>query len=253
MELEMKEYFKIIAKRWWVIVIVVMLCCGSVSVYDYYTAQPLYEASTKLIVNNTNRVEGVSRPDSSEITSNIMLINTYKDIIKTPAIMDKVIKEHPEFHRTSKELINNIKVSASTNSQVMSIIIRDYSVERAVQMVNSISEVFKREIPTIMNVDNVTILSEANVSDHPDPVSPSLLLKNFIASVISLIISLGFIFLREYLDDTIKSEKDVRVYLDKPTLAMVAKAKTSDWKHSPDNVKSKVGIEPVQHGVNHHI
>jgi capsular polysaccharide biosynthesis protein len=253
MELELKQYFEIIVRRWWFIIIMVVLCCGSVSAYDYYTSQPLYEASTKLIVNNTNRVEAQARLDTNEISSNIMIINTYKEIIKTPAIMDKVIAAHPEINRTSKDLSDNVKVGSSTNSQVMSISIRDYSYRQAVQTVNAISEVFKREVPSIMNVDNVTILSVASESDHPDPVSPNLLVKNFIAFVISLIISFGIILLREYLDDTIKSEEDVRVYLGKPTLAMVAKAKASEWRNTSDFTKSKVGIEPVQQGINHQI
>jgi capsular polysaccharide biosynthesis protein len=248
MELELKQYFEIIVRRWWFIIIVVVLCCGSVSAYDYYSTQPLYEASTKLIVNNTNPIEGQVRLDTNEISSNIMIINTYKEIIKTPAIMDKVIVTHPEINRSSQDLSNNVKVGSSANSQVMSISIRDYSYQQAVQTVNAISEVFKREVPLIMNVDNVTILSVANVSDHPDPVSPSLLVKNAIAFVISLIISFGIIFLREYLDDTIKSEEDVRVYLGKPTLAMVAKAKASEWRTTSDYTKSKVGIEPSSMG-----
>ncbi|TVY01130.1 YveK family protein [Cohnella terricola] len=253
MELDIKGYLSIIAQKWWVIIVMVVLCCGSITAYDFFAAQPLYEASTKLIVNSSTRAVGPVRLDSSEISSNIMLINTYKDIIKTPAIMEKVVVSHPEFHRTTKELIDDVKVGASKDSQVMSITIRDYSLDQAVQIVNAISEVFKAEITAIMNVDNVTILSEANASDHADSVSPSLLIKNFIAFVISLIISLGIIFLREYLDDTIKSEEDVTAYLGKPTLALVAKARASEWKENSAYSKKKVGIESVQHGVNHQI
>jgi len=253
MELDIKGYFGVIAQKWWVIIVMVVLCCGSITAYDFFAAKPLYEASTKLIVSSSTRAESPVRLDSSEISSNILLINTYKDIIKTPAIMEKVVENHPEIRRTSKELANDVRVGSTKDSQVMSITIRDYSLYQAVQIVNAISEVFKQEITAIMNVDNVTILSQANASDYAESVSPSLLIKNFIAFVISLIISLGIIFLREYLDDTIKSEEDVTSYLGMPTLAMVAKARTSEWKELSAYSKKKVGIESVQHGVNHQI
>ncbi|WP_158602340.1 YveK family protein [Cohnella endophytica] len=251
MELELKDYFKIIGRRWWFIFLFVVFCCLPVSLYEYYTIQPEYEASTKLIVTNTSRDIAQARLDTNEISSNIMIINTYKEIIKSPAIMDKVVNGHPEIDRTAQNLIDNVKIVASSNSQVMNISIIDLSQEKAVQIVNAVSEVFKREIPAIMSVDNVTILSEAKVSNHPEPVSSNLLIKGLIVFVISFIIATGIIFLREYLDDTIKSEEDVRNHLGRATLAMVAKVKSSEWKSTPDYSLNKVGIESIQQGINH--
>ena len=36
---------------------------------------------------------------AQQVQSNIQLVNTYSEIIKSPRILDKVAKEHKNFHR----------------------------------------------------------------------------------------------------------------------------------------------------------
>ncbi|XID92832.1 YveK family protein [Paenibacillaceae bacterium WGS1546] len=230
MEPEIKEYLRMLLKRWWIVFGIWLIACGSTAAYHYLYAKPVYEAGIKLIVNTTNQVDGLMRPDSNLITSNIMMIDTYKEIIASSAIMQKVSDRHPDLRLTTDELIRKTKVGSSSRSQVMSITYRDESSSRAVQLVNEIGLVFRSEIPKIMNVDNVTILSEARQPSNPEPVSPGLAFKLALASVVSLILAVGFILLKEFLDDTVKSERDVMVHLGKPTLAEIAKIKRKDLK-----------------------
>ncbi len=248
MELEIKDYFKIVARRWWLILVMGAIFCAPVALYEQYMTQPSYEANTKLIVTNASRGANQTILDTNEINSNIMIINTYKEIIKSPAIMDKVKQEHPEIVRSTQQLIDDIGIAASDKSQVMNISLRDSSQDQAAIVVNAVAEVFRREIPRIMSVDNVTILSAAKQLDHPVPVPSNLLLKLILMAFVSFVCSIGIIFLREYLDDTIKTEEDVRAYLGQPTLAMVAKARIPEWRGRADAIKGKVGIESIQQG-----
>ncbi|QTH41270.1 lipopolysaccharide biosynthesis protein [Cohnella sp. LGH] len=228
MEPDMKEYVKLLLKRGWLIGGIVLLCCGATAVYDRLFASPVYEASIKLIVNTANQVDGLMRPDSNLITSNIMMIDTYKEIIATPVIMQKVAAKHPEFNLTADELIRKTRVQSSSNSQVMSVAYRDESPTRAVALANEIGLVFRDEIPQIMNVDNVTILSESKSPSELESISMGLTFKLALAFILSLIASVSVVFLKEYMDDTLKDEKDVRVYLDKSTLAEISRIKRSE-------------------------
>lgn len=240
MELELKVFFWILFKRLWFICGVIAMICGATAVHHTQYTQPIYKASSKLIVNTSNPVEGLGRPNSNDISSNMMLIGTYKEIISSSAIMEKVKKENPEITLGLNELISAVHVASNSGSQVISISIKETSLEQAVSTVNTIAKVFKSEIPEIMNVDNVTILSEAKSTDNPDPVSYGLLFKLIIALLISLMLSIGIVVLWEYLDDTIKSEKDVSVYLGIPTLGVIAKMQKSDL-NSNRSKKNMVG------------
>lgn len=231
-ELDLRDYFQIVRKRLWLIVSIVVLVCGVAGVYSLFIKKPVYEASTKIIVNQTPTQSAGSQLDLNQINTNIQLINTYKEIIKTPAILDIVINNYPQFNITSEELLKKVNVSSVNNTQVMTLVVRDNSYQRAAEIVNAISLVFKDEIPSLFNVENVSILNEAKVNPltEPGPVEPNILLNMAIAFIVSLMIGLGVAFLLEYMDDTLKTEADIEKYLGLPTIAMITRLGEEDQK-----------------------
>jgi len=228
MELELKDYLAIIRKRLIMLIAIVVIASSVTAVYSYYFVDPVYQAATKLIVNKKNDL--ADQLDINSVNLNLRLIDTYKEIIKTTAIMDKVVSAHPEFGMSSEQLIARIKVSSVNNTQVMTLSIRDQSYEKAVEVVNAVAKVFVEEIPELMAVDNVSILNTAKLIRNPSPVAPNPTLNIAISLIVSLMLGVGIAFLLEYLDDTIKTEKDVRDVLGLPTIAMIPKVKRADME-----------------------
>lgn len=228
MELELKEYVRIFRKRLWIIFSIVLTSTLIAGIISYYFMQPVYSASAKLIVNKSEDSKGKEAFDYGTVSVDIKLVNTYKEIIKTPAIMDRVVERYPEIKLSSEALINKVKVSSVNETQVMTISVQDQSQKQAVRIVNAISEVFQSEISSIMKVDNVTILNRAKESDRTAPVSPNPTTNIAISFLISLLVSIGIAFLLEYMDDTIKTEKDVENYLGIPTLGVITKIRPKD-------------------------
>lgn len=232
MELDLKDYLKIIRKRVWMILIIVLFTSIATGIVSYFFIKPVYEASTKLIVNKSNEGQGINQAvDINSVNLNLRLIDTYKEVIKTPRIMDKVVKEHPELELSTEQLIQKIRVSSVNNTQVMTLVVQDYSYDKAANIANAVSQVFQKEIPSIMKVDNVSLLNEALPKENPVPVKPNPKLNIAISLVVSLMIAVGIAFLLEYLDDTIKTEEDVLKYLELPTLTMITKVKEEDFIH----------------------
>lgn len=229
-ELDLREYFLIVRKRLTLIVIFVLVCTVAAGAYTKLFKDPIYEASTKIIVNRTSESIAVGALDINAINSNIKMIETYKEVIKTPAILGKVAEQYPQLGLTAKELVKKIKVSSVNDTQVMTLAVEDVSYRKAAEIVNAISMVFQEEIPNIFQVENVSILNEALLDDQPAPVSPNLTLNIIIAFVVSLMVAVGIAFLLEYMDDTIKTEADVERYLGQPTLAMVARVDASEFQ-----------------------
>ena len=227
MELDLKDYIKVLRKRIWLIILIVLISCIATAVVSFYFIEPVYEASTKLIVNKADR-QGPDPMDLNTVNMNIRLIDTYKEVIKTPRIMDKVVEAHPEFGLTADQLIDKVRVSSVNNTQVMTLIVQDKSYDKAAAIANAVSEVFQQEIPLIMSVDNVSLLNKAKPMDNPVPVKPNPKLNIAISFVVSLMVALGLAFLLEYLDDTIKTEEDIRQALGLPTLAVIAKINEED-------------------------
>ncbi len=237
--MELKDFLKIIRKRLWLLAAFVCVCCTVSGIYSYYYAVPIYEASTKLIVNQSSEDFGLTGINLNEVNTNIQLIATYKEIIKTPAIMGKVVEQYPELQLNADELIGKVRVNSVNDTQVMTLIVSDPSYRRAAQIVNAVSRVFLKEIPEIMKVDNVTILNEADADDGAPSVSPHRKMNVAITFVVSSMLILSVIFLLEYLDDTVKSEEDVRNHLGLPTLAMISKMKKAETSPKPASPKKQ--------------
>lgn len=227
-ELDLRQYMAIIRKRLAIIIIFVLICSAAAAVFSIYFKEPLYEASTKIIVNQTTSQLATGQLDLNQINTNIRMIDTYKEIIKTPAILDKVVARYSELGFTANELARKIKVSSVNNTQVMTLVVQDVDYRKAAETVNAVSNVFRDEIQHIFKVENVSILNEADLNAQPNPVSPNVKLNIAIAFVVSLMLAIGIVFLLEYLDDTIKTEADVLDCLGLPTLAMISKMNPED-------------------------
>ena len=236
LELELKDYFKILKKRIWLILISMTLITSATAAVSIYLLDPVYEASTKLIVNkNMESLPAGSQAtlDLNMINMNIRLIDTYKEVIKTEAIMDRVVEQYPELNLTAGQLIAKVRVSSVNNTQVMTVSVQDESYNQAARIANAVSMVFQQQIPTIMSVDNVTILNEAKLNATPAPVRPNPMLNIAIGLILSLMLGVGFSLLLEYLDDSIKSEEDVLQHLQLPTLSVIVKIEDSDLGKAP--------------------
>lgn len=234
--MELKEYGRILTKRIWLIIAIVVVITALTAVKSYYFTTPVYQADTKLIVNQQTMIgNGAQTLDYSDVQTNIKLINSYKEIIKSAAIMDKVAQIYPDLKLSSDELAGRVTVSSASDSQVMNLSFTSTSYTQAAKAVNAIAKVFKDQIPYIMKVDNVAILSSANVDDTPAPINTKPTLNIAVAFIVSLMLGIGLAFLLDYLDDTIKSEQDIANVLELPMLAMITKfepAGTSSHKPS---------------------
>ncbi|MFT9486545.1 MAG: YveK family protein [Tepidibacillus sp.] len=237
MELDLRELFAIIKKRIRLIVLITLITTLASGVISFFVLTPIYESSTELLVNKTESdINAIV--NYNDIQTNLKLIETYNVIIKSPRIIDLVVKNY-HLDLTTEELTKKIQVNAVKDSQVMSITVTDPDQAKAAMLANAVADTFKEEIVKIMKVDNVQILTEAKALDHPSPVKPKPLLNVAIAFVLGLMVSIGIVFLLEYLDTTVKSEQEIEKLLGYPVLGSIGTIdKAQEGKRKRNKKKS---------------
>ncbi|WP_066258438.1 YveK family protein [Neobacillus drentensis] len=218
------ETLKIFRKRWNLILLLTLSAGLIGTVVCFIIMKPVYQASTQILVNQKN---AESLLDSGRIQSNINLINTYSDIIKSPPILEKVITRL-DLTQSVEDLNKNINVISKDNSQVFYLIVEADKAKNAVNIANTVSETSLKEIKGLMNVDNVTIISYAELKDKPVPIKPKKGLIIAISIVLGLIAGMGISLLLELLDNTLKDEKDVADYLGLPVLGSIQELKKNN-------------------------
>ena len=96
-------------------------------------------------------------------------------------------------------------------------------IKKSEDIANKVANVFKDDMPHIMNVDNVSILSTANGT--AEKVSPKISVNLIIGLFVGLVLAIFIIALKEMLDKRIKSEEDVERELNIPVLGSIPKLK----------------------------
>ncbi|WHY66803.1 Wzz/FepE/Etk N-terminal domain-containing protein [Neobacillus sp. SuZ13] len=214
--ISLKELLETLKKRLVLIVSITVIAAIISGVVSYYFLTPIYQASTQILVNQKKNEQSWN-----EVQTNLQLINTYKIIITSPRILDIVSKEL-DLNMTAAQLKRKITVGNENESQIVNVSVQDADAKVAAQIANKTVEVFKKEVFEIMNVNNVTILSEADVSENPSPIKPRPLINVAIAIVVGLMAGVVLAFLLEYFNNTIKNEQDIEKLLGLPILGVIA-------------------------------
>ncbi|MEH7395048.1 YveK family protein [Priestia megaterium] len=220
--ISLRELFAVLRKRLWLIVLITIIAATVSAVISFFVLTPVYESKTQILVNQAKNDQQLY--NTQTVQTNVQLINTYNDIITSPAILDKVIKEL-KLDKSAQTLSGQIQVTNAKDSQVAQIVVKDTSAKRATEIANTTASVFKKEVPKLMNVDNVKVLSKASFGESASPVKPQPLLNVAIAIVVGLMVGVGLSFLLEYLDNTLKTEQDIENILELPVMGVVTTIK----------------------------
>ncbi|MCM3324516.1 MULTISPECIES: YveK family protein [Cytobacillus] len=211
-EIQLPELFKVIKKRFWLVLLFTLLACGIAFIYH------LLNKPTLLYQSDTNIIIGAE----------VGYRNTLQVIIRDTVVLEEVIKEL-KLAETSDQLANKIAVTSVDDTQVVNITVVDSHPERAALIANTTAKVFIEKIPTIMDFDEVSILSEART--NPSPINESNGLNIIvIAGVLGLVAGIGFIFLLDSLNDSVKSESQLERLIDVPTIGTVSIIHTKNLK-----------------------
>lgn len=218
-EIDLREILGILRKRLWLIVMVLIAAVMASGIITYFFLTPIYQASTQLLVNQSDKnTTGIY--NLQDINTDLKLIETYSVIIKSPRIME-LVREELGLNLSASELTGKVHVSPVKNSQVLSISVTDTDQHRAALIANGVAAVFQREIVELMNVDNVQILTEAKVQQQPVPIKPKPLLNLAIAGVLGLMGGVGIAFLLDFLDTSLRKERDIEQFLGIPVLGNI--------------------------------
>lgn len=204
-------------KIYFVIALTFLGLIGSI-IFTYKIQTPVYEAKTSLVLVN-NSEEG-STITTNDITINKNLVSTYREIIRSRLILDTVI-DNMRLDIGYDELKSNVKVTSAEGTEIIIISVYNGDKRLSRNIAKQIATVFEEAIVEIFNIENVSVIDEATVSDAPYNVH--VLKQLIIGTGIGFLLSSLAIAIRFYFDDTVKSEEEIEKNLKVPILGSVPK------------------------------
>ncbi|EJR93388.1 YveK family protein [Bacillus cereus] len=209
----LSNVFKVMKRKIHIVIFISIILTGIVGTISAFFIKPTYQASIQILINP-------KKEENYSSQVNTQLINTYNVVLKNKKILDDV-RNKLSLKVSMDELRTNISAQTEKGSQVISIIVQDKDKQTAGKIAQALAMSLEKEIPKLMNVDNINILSEAEISQ--EPVRPKPMLYMLLTCIVSFFFNLVIFTLWTVFDNKVKDASSLSQELSVPVLAVVPK------------------------------
>lgn len=239
--IDIKRMMEIIFSKKLLIALIMLLSITLGYVYSYYYKQPEYKSSvTILLVADENKLnQGLTQND---LSINSSLISTYSSIAKSTNVIQKTI-ENLGLNINAENLQKNIEAIPVDKTQILKITVKNNNPEIAKNIANELAKVFTAQIKEIYNLENISIVDEAEIENQPFNINHK---KDMILFGIMGVIASSILVFGIYLfDDTIKNEKDIEKNVKLKNIGTVPLDRENNELIIEDNPKSQI-VESIK-------
>ena len=142
--ISLQELFQVLKKRLFLIITITLAAVAISAAVSYFVLTPVYEVKTTMMAYGADKKLESDSNSLTEIQTNLKLINTYNDLIKSDKILEKVLKEL-ELDMTMGQLARKINVSNNKESHVIYISVKDTDPYRAAEIANMTAQILKKK------------------------------------------------------------------------------------------------------------
>ncbi|MDQ6877297.1 MAG: polysaccharide biosynthesis tyrosine autokinase [Candidatus Dormibacteraeota bacterium] len=210
--MKLTAYLRALRRSAWLLVLcplVAGIVAGAVS----RSLPPVYEATVSLLVRPSQPLTG--GPGVVTTTTN-EISQTYAELIVQRPLLERVISDL-NLKTRPETLRDQIKVTPQASTTILDVAVTSGDPRLARDIANTLVNDFIQQIRQIeqqeranqntRSGDNLVVVSPAVLPDRP--VSPNVLRNVLLAVLVSLCIALALVFLRDYLDQSVKSDDEL--------------------------------------------
>ena len=216
--IDLRELFLLVKKNILMILAVTVVSAVVGFLISAFLLSPQYEASATLIVNSREDQTAQTTITNDQITSATKLVDTYSVILTSDTVLDKAIVDLG-LTLDYEELLDKVTVESVNGTQVMKISVQDEDPVLAQSIVANIVEQAPEIIIQTVKAGRVEVISQAKPAE--EPVSPTKVLNTAIAGILGLVLSLGFVLLRNVMNNKFMTDDDISKKLGLTVLGVI--------------------------------
>ena len=203
------HYLRAVRKYWWMVLLAVVIAMGA-SVYLTLATEKKYETVVTFFVQTpSDQLSLAAQGDAfgqKRVNSYVQLTNT--DRLLKPVLADT------RLDMTTGALSQELSASGDLNTVLLTVTVTDPSAARSQLIAASVAKQFVKVVAELEGASGTagsTVRLElvSGPTFNPIPVTPRPLLNYTLAALVGLIIGIGAAVLREVLDTTIRSSRDL--------------------------------------------
>ena len=214
--ISLSEIFDALKKRWIMIVAITLAATIVSGIITFFVIDPVYETSTKVFVGNEENDEAAY--NTNDIQMYQKLLQTYAQTIKTKDLVSRAISSL-SYDLEASSVVGGLTVNPITDTQILQIKYQSKDPEEAKAVLKNVTDEFIVTAKELVPNGNVRVIEEVELPKNP--VSPNKKMNIAIAFLLGLMVSVGIVFLLEYLDNTYKNKDQLERELDIPVLGVI--------------------------------
>ena len=217
MEIDLIELFHVLLKKAWVILLCLVIGAVTVGGYTKLFVTPQYQAtSTIYVLGNSVSMSGVDLTLSKQLTADFSVLAKSRPVMNKIEEKLKADYKYKDLNYSVEQLQGMITIENPSGTSLMRMTATNSDA-------NAAADAVAERISEVMVIDKPSSVEEAEKPNYP--VSPNVKKNMIMGGLIGAVLAVGVFTLLFLLDDTIKSEEDVRRYLQLNTLASIPKEK----------------------------
>ncbi len=214
--MDIRRIIAMLLKKWPFIIITAFIFTVVFYVYSSVYVTEIYSAEATMIVNKSQyQASEQNQMSYSDILLTQKLVKSYVLIMTSDTNMELVKKEIGT-DLSIGQLRSYIKVAGIGETEVLKISVENKDPILAQAIANALVKVSPATIIRVIKAGSAEVIDTAKVPAKP--VKPVVWQYAAIGMLLGLMISLALIFLRDFFDNTFKTEDDVRNVLDLPVI-----------------------------------
>lgn len=218
--MKIKDFGRILGELKIVLILIPVIAMVTSAVISMFVLTPVYKSTTTLTVLR-DQLDPFSEININTMAMNQRLARTYSELSKSRSVVEEVIKNN-NLTFSPEELSKKIQVDLVGETEVLRITASDSNPSVAALIANGVAQALSGKVFKVFNVKNIQVMDPAIPPENP--VSPNVVLNVLLAGILGFIVTIAIIFVREYLDDTIRDSGEIENLLKLPLLGLIPTA-----------------------------
>lgn len=218
MSIELKYCIRALRKRIAILLLFPVITAVISAFVSFFILQPEYESNLTLYLIN-KKSSYILSGSYSDALINRQLIKDFSEIIKSKKNLNDIIKTLNLDEYTPGKLAERITIKFRDDTNIIEIKVWDNSPQTAKRVTERIGILFKDKLVEFTELLDVQRLDDAEIPQKAARPKPAFNIA--IAFFIGLLVVTGAILFVEYINDTIKTYRDVEKHLALPVLGNI--------------------------------
>lgn len=213
--MQIRDYWRVLSKRWWIIVVVCVVATASAVGYSRLQT-PIFRSSIRLDVSPARYDYGLTM-----VIEN--LLRQYAQQLQTDRLAE-MVNERLKLDLSAERLRSRVKISPVPEDYAIQIEVDDTDPNRARDIAAAWADAFVKLHQVRMAPIDARDRIEVTIHDNARPGElnrPKTRQNAMAAAVLGIVVGALIVFLLEYLDDTFKTQEDVERYASLPVLGAI--------------------------------